>query len=138
MELNLISGKTGKEAAEAYTLTLMDFWKTYFHLLNLRWNYYVTPKEIEVISWVLTQDPSKSYFSTPHNNEIMEAMNNVSMSELTRVKQRLLSLGLIKEADSKDRRIRHAYPVEQLQKLRKYVEAKGKVTFVFPIKLGNP
>lgn len=123
---------TGRNDAMPTSVGLQDMWRIFLTSLNARatgqdgWLY---AKEIAVLSWILSQPYRRCYFSKPYNDVIMQAVENLSSPELTRIKKRLRKAKLIEEV-LEDGRVR-AYPVKSLFRLREAILAKGTVNFSF-------
>lgn len=93
----------------------------------------MTAKEIEVLSTILAMEPEVSYFCKPGNRVLQNKITKLSLSELTRVKKRLVSLGLIEEKEHpRDKRKNITLPVSSLLQFQKYVKTQSNITFIFP------
>lgn len=93
----------------------------------------MTQKEIEVMSTVLSLEPEVSYFCKPGNRVLQREISKLSLSEITRVKKRLVSLGLLEEKEHpKDKRKNVTIPVSSLLNFQKYIKTQDTVTFIFP------
>jgi hypothetical protein len=96
----------------------------------------MTAKEIEVMSSVLALDIGVSYFCQPGNRVLQKEIPKLSLSELTRVKKRLVGLKLLDEKDHpKDKRKNLTLPVKSLLNFQKYVKNQDKIMFVFPYEI---
>lgn len=136
MELNLLTTKLGKESYKAIQITELEFWQTYLFFLNLRSSFWINQKEIQVFSWVLSQDPDISWFSSPHSKQMKEAINKLSDAEITRIRERLLELNLVEQyPNPDDMRKKVTLPVPALRKFQKFIKKEKKVTFIFPYEI---
>ena len=130
--LNVLNGKVGDDANLPVKINEVDFWKQYLQMINLKWNYWMNEKEVQVFSVILSKEPGISYFSSPHNKELMDDISHLSNAELTRVKKRLLALDLItEEVDQKDKRRSIVLPYKSLINLQRFVKDKKKLKFTF-------
>jgi hypothetical protein len=132
--LNLLSAQFSDRVSPVLKNEI-EFWKIYLTLLNTRTDNWITRKEIKVMSWVLANDPNMCYFSKPGSDIITEEVENLSSPELTRVKKKLIGLGLVEESllDGKIKTM----PVKAIASLKRYMSKTGEINFVFPIKINE-
>lgn len=128
---------TGKVQGDFTLVDAEQLWRVFFSSLNGRVTFdkWINPKEIKVISWIMAQPYRKCYFSKPNTDVIMDAIDNLSRSELTRIKKRLISMKLVEEV-LEDGAVR-TYPTQPLLKLKGYVEKHGRVSFSFNMELNE-
>lgn len=122
---------TGKLAGEPVHVSSQQMWDVFLTSLNARLSAsnWINKKEIAVLSWILAQPYKKCYFSKPNNEVIMDNIDNLSRSELTRIKKRLMELGLIEE--KLEDGIVRTYPNATLLKLKSAIAQKGAISFSF-------
>lgn len=127
MVLNIMTSKTGDSAKVDYNLSKeQDFWKIYLRLLGTV-GVKLNPREEDVLSFILANTPEVDYFSSPNSKQLKEA-ENISNSEVTRLKQSLKAKGLINKQTN--------LPSGPLVALQKFVKDKKKVEFTFPLTIG--
>lgn len=127
MVLNIMTSKTGDSAKVDYNLSKeQDFWKIYLRLLSTV-GVKLNPREEDVLSFILANTPEVDYFSSPNSKQLKEA-ENISNSEVTRLKQSLKAKGLINKQTN--------LPSGPLVALQKFVKDKKKVEFTFPLTIG--
>jgi len=124
MELNILTNGTGAKAKTAYELTNENFWRMYLRLLYTI-NQHITVREEDILSYILSTDPSVNHFNVPYSKALKEQLN-LAASELTRLKTSLQAKRLLDD---------DYIPVKPLLNLQKYVSNNKKVTFVFPLEV---
>lgn len=138
MKLNVLTAKAGVPAEVPIKIPELTFWKHYLHFLNLRSNFYIQQKEQEVFSWILSQDPGTSWFSKPYSDQMKEAIHKLSDAEITRIRKRLMRLGLVEEhSDPNDGRKNITVPVPGLRKLQDIVKSTKEVNLIFPYEIAE-
>lgn len=136
MIFNILNGKVGDAAKQPVKITEKDFWIHYLMFLNIRWQYYMSEKEIQVFSTVLSLEQGVSYFTKPAKKILQSKVAHLSDSEITRVKKKLLELGVVEESPHpKDKRTNITLPVASLRKLQTYIKSKKEITFTFPYEI---
>lgn len=134
MRLNFIKGTIG--STQTVKVTERDFWRSYLFFLNLRTTAWINQKEIEILSWILANDPDVCYFSTPNNALIKKAVPKLSDAELSRIRKRLLELGLITEQEhDMDKRRKVTKLDAALSKFQKFVKGNNMITIEFPYEI---
>ena len=80
-----------------------EIWDAYLRLVNLvnRGNK-LADKEILVVSYILSLDINTSYFTKKNSKIISKNIPNCGYSELVRIKDKLLTLGILKEFPNPD------------------------------------
>lgn len=129
---NILTGKVSDRVTPVVK-DEVEFWKIYLTLLNTRSDNWITKKEIKVMSWILSKEINKCYFSKPGSLEITEEIDNLSFPELSRIKKKLIEMKLVSE-EFIDGKIR-TLPIDQLRKIQKFVRKQGGINCVFPISL---
>lgn len=111
-------------------------WEFFLRLMNAKnAENKLTNKQIHVLSYILSKEPNVSYFSKPYTNEIEEGIN-ISYSELMKIKEPLVELGLIVESKHlDDGRKKIFLPVKSIIDLQIYVKKSKFVSFYFPIQV---
>lgn len=93
----------------------------------------MTAKEIDVMSTILSLEPEVSYFCKPGNRVLQDRIPKLSLSEITRVKKRLVDLGVLQEKDHpRDKRKNITLPVTSLLNFQKFIKKQDKIEFIFP------
>lgn len=130
---DLLSGRKKKD--EYVDVTPKEMWSVFLFSLNARIGVKdrITPKEVEVLSWILAQPYIKCYFSKPHKEQIMDQIPNLSGPELSRVKMRLLKINFVEEKVENGKL--KTYPSSRLLKLRDTIINCDKVSFSFNMNL---
>lgn len=132
MKLNILTTRTGNTADIPLKIKEIDFWRHYLHFLNLRSSFFIQQKELEVFSWILSQEPEVSWFSKPNSDRMKDAISKLSSPEITRIRSRLLELNLVEQhKDPEDGRKTVTLPVPGLVKLQKFIKNNKNLTIVF-------
>lgn len=124
MELNILTNGTGQKARNSYELTNEHFWRMYLRLLYTI-NQHITVREEDILSYILSTDPTVNHFNVPHSKNLKEELS-LAASELTRLKTSLKAKRLLDD---------NYIPVKPLLVLQNYIKKNKQVTFVFPLKI---
>lgn len=134
IELNLLKGTMNDSSP--VVVNEREFWRHYLFLLNIRTNAWINQKEIEILSWILSQEPGVCYFSVPNSRITKESIPRLSDAELSRLRKRLLELGLVIEHEQpSDKRRKVTLPNEALFKFQKFIKRNNTLSLIFPYEI---
>lgn len=123
MNLNLLTGKQGKEAFTPIHMNEIQFWEYYLAMLNLRHtSNMLNPKELRVMAYVLANDPDKSHFMGTRATVLKQALR-MKKSDLSKVKSNLVNKGFLEDTGVTRG---DTIPTQSLRKFQKIIKEKIK------------
>lgn len=128
MELNLNNPTSPRSLNIKKEVSQRAFWEYYLKLVNIN-NPFLSDREIDVLSYILTLNADKSVFARGNNQKIAKA-TGMSSQQLTSVKNSLMEKEfLVGEID--------LMPHPSLRNFQKYIQKTKETDFVFrfPYKL---
>lgn len=131
MELNVLTASVGERARDPVAVDKRGFWRTYLSIIRAN-GVNLTGKEIEMMSYILSGTPRKDFFRVPFSSMLKRAIPNVSKSELSRMKQRLIDKELMLVRPNGQ-----TLPAPQLIALQEQlIKRPGQVfSFIFPLQV---
>jgi hypothetical protein len=139
VSINLVTSATGERAFEPIKTDEREFWRNYLRALNARNSYVLNDNfllnffEIELLSFILSGDPDKSYFKGELAKQVKDKFN-ISAPLLSNMKKDLVMKDFLEETGV----VRgDALLHRNIRKLQKFVkENKDKsFNFVFSYKM---
>lgn len=134
MEINLFQENPFETGRDPVNVDEFTFWLIYLNQMQVSKGKFLTDRETQVLAYVLSKDPSITYFKKPF---IDEMANDLGLTEnsINQYRIKLATKGLL-QAD--DVRGEH-FLSKNLSSLQKYIRSKlnSNVKFIFNLNVGR-